>query len=44
MVSRLSLFYFLHMVSFLCSRLFTAVNASHFTLILIDLASEGDFF
>ena len=44
MVSLLSLFFFRHLVSCLCSRSFTAVKASPFTLIVIDLASEGDIF
>ena len=44
MVSIFSLFCFLHLVSCLCSRLFTDVKASLLTLIVIDLASEDNFF
>ena len=44
MINRLSLFFFRVLVSCLYSRSFTAVKASFFTLIVIDLASEGDIF
>ena len=44
MNNRLSLFFFRVLVSCLCSRSFTAVKASLFTLIVIDLASEGEIF
>ena len=43
MINILSLFYFLRLVLWLCSILFTDVKAPLFTLIVINLASDDDF-